>query len=226
VACCAALAASCSAGNAEPPLLLYETVALAAVLANPERHRFLAAVALCGAVLSKTEGALGAALILLGLAASGGRRWPPQRRKTLAVLALATASAAAGWLLLRLAFGLPLTDPIREPAFRLSFQHLGAILAAVPSGLAAGTRGLALLVPLAILAWTGARRWREAAPALTLAGGLLAFLGFYYLHVVGDPARLIGWTLPRVSIPALSALILAAGVTSGPVGTGERELEV
>jgi hypothetical protein len=218
VAVCAALGASCSAGNAEAPLLLFEAVALAAVLGERKgdaaKGRFLAALALAGAVLTKTEGAVGAGLLVAGVAARDGwwaRRlaWAPVAR-----LAFAPAAAALAWLLVRLALGLPLSDPIREPALAVSFAHLGAILAAAPASLAAGTRGLAWLAPAALLLLLGRRRLPDLLPALALCGGLLAFLAVYYLHAVGDPTRLIGWTLPRVSIPALSALILAAGVAS------------
>jgi hypothetical protein len=47
-----------------------------------------------------------------------------------------------------------------------------------------------------------------------LAAGLLLFLTFDYLHDKDDPTERIGWTAPRVTQPALSAVILAAGMLS------------
>jgi hypothetical protein len=43
---------------------------------------------------------------------------------------------------------------------------------------------------------------------------LMAFLIFDYLHDKDDPTLRIEWTSPRVMQPALSAVILAAGVLS------------
>lgn len=231
----AALVAGCCAGNAEPPLVAFTTAAVVAalvgVVAGDRRFDGVAAVAAAGAVLSKNEGAVAVASIVAGLlmVALWRRESPPLRR----ALPLVAGAAAAflGWVGVRLALGLPLTDPIRERAFAISFDHLGTILGSVPGHLGAGTRGLAWLVPLALLLVVGRRRLGELLPALGLAAGLIAFLGLYYLHAEGDPARLISWTLPRVTVPALSALILAAGMGTGPLDplrsdpTG-RELEL
>jgi hypothetical protein len=49
---------------------------------------------------------------------------------------------------------------------------------------------------------------------LSLAAGILAFLVFDYLHDDRSPSERIRWTTPRVSQPALSAVILAAGVAT------------
>ena len=59
-------------------------------------------------------------------------------------------------------------------------------------------------------------------PAITLAAGLLAFLVFDYLHDRENPALRIVWTAPRVSQPALSALILAAGLAAFDVERRRR----
>jgi len=49
---------------------------------------------------------------------------------------------------------------------------------------------------------------------IAAAAGILAFLAFDYLHDRDDPSERIGWTAPRVTQSALSAVILAAGVLS------------
>jgi len=216
VAVAAALVAGCCAGNAEPALVAYTTTALVAALVVANRRLGLVAVvAAMGAVLTKNEGGIAVGLTVVGLLLADlfGRRSRPLRG-ALPLLAGA-AVGLSGWLGARLALGLPLTDPIRERAFALSFDHLGTILAAAPQNLAAGTRGLAWLIPLALLLAVERRRLVELLPALALAVGLLTFLGVYYLHAHGDPSALISWTLPRVTIPALSALILAAGLGAG-----------
>ena len=55
-----------------------------------------------------------------------------------------------------------------------------------------------------------------------MAAGILAFLAFDYLHDAADPWERIGWTLPRVSQPALSALILGAALA---MFAGSRRVE-
>ena len=47
-----------------------------------------------------------------------------------------------------------------------------------------------------------------------MTAGILLFLVYDYLHDSDLPRIRIEWTLPRVSQPALSALILAAGLVS------------
>lgn len=214
VAVTAALVAGCCAGNAEPALVAYTTTLLAAMLvAGVEGDRKLdvmVAVAAAGAVLTKNEGGIAVALILVGVLVRNPRAW---RRAV--PLASGAVVGILSWLAVRWGLGLPLTDPIRERALAVSFDHLGTILAAVPGHLGAGTRGLAWLVPCALFLAVPRKRLLELLPALTLAGGLFAFLVVYYLHAAGDPSRLISWTLPRVTLPALSALILAAGLGTG-----------
>jgi len=215
----AALVQARSAGNAEPLLLLFVTVAVTALLTEPQPPaavpRWTAALALSGAVLTKNEGAV-AAVLLVGGVMLRDRLWR-RRPAARALLGLAWPPLAAWtlWLVLRLVCGLPLTDPIREPALVMSFAHVGTILAAASEHLGAGSRGLAWLVPLAVLAVRcRGQSLVRVVPALVLGGGLPAFLFVYYLHAVGDPSQLIDWTFPRVTLPALSALIIAAGVAT------------
>jgi hypothetical protein len=213
VAVTAALVAACSTGNAEPPLVAYTTTALLATLAGAagdRRFDLLAAIGAAGALLTKNEGAIAVALVLIGVVGRDRR----VARRALPLLGGAVVGFST-WLAARLTLGLPLTDPIRERALAVSFEHLGTIVASMPGHLGAGTRGLAWLIPLALLLAVPRKRLLELLPALTLAGGLLAFLVVYYLHAEGDPSRLISWTAPRVTLPALSALILAAGLGTG-----------
>jgi len=67
--------------------------------------------------------------------------------------------------------------------------------------------------------------WRRVSPALFLIGGLLAFFLFDYLHDATVPRLRVEWTLPRVSQPALSAAILAAGLASLSSGSAAASRE-
>jgi len=93
------------------------------------------------------------------------------------------------------------------------------MLTRLPAALEAGTYGVSWILPLVLL--IAARpRVRSLLPAFALGAGLMAFLVFDYLHDREDPAIRIQWTAPRVSQPALSALILASGLAS--VGAERR----
>ncbi len=211
------LVVSYSGGNAAIALLVFETVAVLAFLAEtrPARgtFRWLAAAALAGAVLTKNEGAIAVVLILAGVVVRGLiEREPRLWRRTAAVAAPALLVFGL-WLLTRLHHGLPLTDPVREQVFALNLHQPVLILKLCIRNLGAGTWGLSWLLPLGLLLVAqGWRRLISVLPALVLSAGLLAFAFFFYLHIQGDPMPTINWTLSRLSLPALSAWILAVGV--------------
>ncbi len=213
----ASVASSLSGANAEAPLLFFESVAVAALLTEgPSSSRFLPALMLAGAVLTKVEGTVAAILLVLGVIARDALEERPNRVRRAAALALPPGAAASFWFFFQFRFGL-------RPGFRghgglleLSFDHIGTILGRMPFTLEAGTSWLSWALPAALL--IAARPTRAVAtrllPAITLAAGLLAFLVFDYLHDREDPALRMVWTAPRVSQPALSALILAAGLAA------------
>jgi hypothetical protein len=210
------LVTATSAGNAAVPLLLFESVAVLAFLAEtPDgriSHRWLAAFALAGAVLSKNEGAVAVCLILTGVLIRGAVWHQPRLLRRTAAAALPSGLVLSVWLATRLIHGVPLLDPVREQAFALVWDQPVMILKLFVRNLDAGTCGLSWLLPLMFLIL--ARKWRVTAilPGLSLAAGLLLFALFYYLHINGDPTAAINWTLPRLSLPALSAWILSVGV--------------
>ena len=207
---------SFSGGTAEGPLLLFVTLAVTALVAERRheapRFRWLAAGALAGAVLTKSEGAVAAALVVAGAVARDvlWRRHGVVRRT--AQLVAPMAAAAGFWVAIKLAHGLPLTDPIREAAFRVSFRYRGQIIGSCARLLGAGGLWVGWLAPLiAVLASMSVRPLR-ALPGLLVAGGLPVFAIFYYLHANGDPVELIAWTFPRLVQPAISAWIVSLGV--------------
>jgi len=212
----ASLVWSLSGGNAEAPLLAFELIAVAAVLAERRAEtpllRALAALALAGAALTKSEGAIAAALVVAGVLVRD-LAWRRPRPLSGAMRLLGpTAVVVAGWAAVRLAHGLPLSDPLRPRALELTFAHFGEVASAFFAGLDAGSWGLSWLLPLVLLLALRRRPLADAAPGLVLTAGLLGFAFVYYLHVGEDPARMVAWTLPRLAQPALGAWILSVGV--------------
>jgi hypothetical protein len=208
------LAHSISGGNAEAPLLFFETVAGGALLAEEEREaapsRFLPALAMAGAVLTKVEAVPALLFLVAGtLLRDRLQRRPAVFRRALPLIVF-PALALGSWFAFQWISGLPVGYRGHGPFFAITFAHLGSIAREFLRYLNAGTFGLSWILPLAFLA--ASRRFRPALPGLALAAGLLGFLAFDYLHDVSDPAERIGWTLPRVSQPALSLTILAAGI--------------
>jgi len=218
------LATSRSGGNAEAPLLLFVTVAGAALLGetadSPPTRRWLAAFALAGAVLSKNEGMLEAAL-LVGATLTADLVWhKPRPWRRLVTLAIPSLIAYTPWLAFELAHGLPLSDPAREPLFPIHLSHWSLVGKVSIGNLGAGSWGLAWILPALAVALAARRlswdRFRAALPGLLFVAGMFAFFAFYYLHFSGDPSRLIAWTLPRISQPVLSLWILTAACLSAP----------
>ncbi len=213
----ASMIVSISGGNAEAPLVAFLTVACAILLARtdggPSSQWTIVALAFVGAVLTKNEGPVSVALLGGGaLLRAGIER---DRRSALRIVgAGAAAIGAIGlWALFLATNALPLTDPIRQRAGNINFDHIGEILAAAPAGLDVGTATLSWWVlAIAVLASKG-RRLTVYLPAAALCFGLLGFAFVYYLHSENDPTILIGWTLARLCQPALSALVLWAGLT-------------
>ena len=208
------LAHSYSGGNAEAPLLFFESVAAAALLTERREEsvpsRFLPALAMAGAVLTKVEAVLGVLLLLVGaILRDRLERRPGVLRQALPLIVL-PALALLSWFAFQGLSGLPVGYRAHGSFLAITFAFVGSLATEFPRQLNADTFWLSWLLPLAFLAVS--RRFRSALPGLLPAAGLLAFFAFDFLHDFQDPAVRIGWTLPRVSQPALSLTILAAGV--------------
>jgi hypothetical protein len=211
----ASLAFSVSGGNAEAPLLFFETIAVAALLVEEGEgeSRFLPGLMLAAAALTKVEGSVAALLVVAGAAA---RDVVEGRRRVLvrALPLLAPPVLAAGaWFFFQWRSGLFVGYRSHGGLLALRTDFLPAILGTELRQLDAGTRWLSWAIPIALLV-TARPAVARLLPALSLTLGLLAFLAFDYMHDAKDPRERIRWTTPRVSQPALSACILAAGIAS------------
>jgi len=220
---------SFSGGNADAFLLLFLSVALVVIVTEvreePSNLHWLAAVALAGAVFTKSEGFVAAALIAAGtLIRDVAWRRQAIIRQTAFLIAPAAVTAAL-WVLVRIAHDIRLTDPIRETVFQLSFDHIDLILKVCARILVKGAVAAGWMAPLIAVVIAGRGRLRQAIPAFVTALGILGFAFIYYLHAVGDPLQLIVWTFPRLIQPAISAWILGCGVAAFSVA-GEPNPEI
>lgn len=225
VALAVSLAHSYSGGNAEAPLLFYVSVAAGALLAErdegPSPSRFLPALFLAGAALTKVEAVPAVGLLALGTVARDFLDRRPRSVRRALPLLLWPALALASWFCFQAVSGLRVGYRGHGSFFALTGEHAATIVRESARQLSAGTGWLSWILPLLFLA-ASPRRWRTALPGLLFSAGLLLFFLFDYLHDRFDPALRIEWTLPRISQPALSVLILAAGVSFFSKGRGGR----
>lgn len=224
---------SFSGGNADGPLVLFLSVALVVILtetaSGSRQLRWVAAMALAGAVFTKSEGGIVVALIMGGAMV---RDWIWRRSGVVreSILLIAPAAAALTfWAVVRVAHDLPLSDPIREKIFEISFEQIGLILSTCSRLLVGGAAAVGWLVPLVSLLVVGWKPLTRALPGVVVACGIPCFAVIYYLHAVGDPLELIVWTFPRLMQPAMSAWILGLGVVvfsaDGEKTRGQRDHE-
>jgi len=208
------IAQSYSGGNAEAQLLFFETLAVVSLLvedAEAGASRFLPALMLSGAVLTKVEGSVAALAIVSGAVLRDGleRRGGIPRRAL--PLVLAPVACLLAWFAFQRHFGLAVGYRSHGPLMGLHPGFLPTILREGLRNLDAGTLWLSWAIPIAFL--LAARPDpRRLLPALALIAGLSGLLVFDYMHDESDPGQRIGWTTPRASQSALSACILAAGL--------------
>jgi hypothetical protein len=206
---------SYSGGNAEAPLLFFETVALVWLMTEqgPSESRFVPLIALSGAALTKVEGSLAVALIAAGTFLQSDRRGLARSAARALLLAEVPAAAVGTWFLYQASRKLPVGYRGHGAMLALNPDNLGGTVTAMLRFLNAGSLWLPwILSLLLVLLVPGA--WRRLLPAFLLIGGLLGFLLFIFVHGPSVPRLYIEWILPRVSQPALSAAILTAGLAS------------
>lgn len=217
-----AVPAAFSAGNAEPPLVVFSSIAIAALLSaapgGDGGARWLALIALAGVLLTKNEGVIVYALIVAGALAGdllGGLRGVRLARRAAAMIFVPLA-ALGSWLLFEALRGVPMSDVTREQAGELSLSRAGSVAVEFFRNLDAGSGWVAWALAIAVIAASW-RRWRALLPAIVPALGILLFLFVYYLHYRGESLGVwVSWTMPRVSLSALGAAIVGAAFASVP----------
>lgn len=209
-------ASSFSGGNADGPLVLFTSVALVVILTETtngqRRLGWVAAIALAGAVFTKSEGGVLAALIVAGVAVRNFIWKRPRIGREVTSLIAPAVIALVLWVVVRIAHGLPLADPIRETVFEINFDHVALIVRVCARLLTTGVVTVGWLVPLISLFMVRGPRLSRALPGIVTACGIPLFAFVYYLHAIGNPLELIVWTFPRLMQPAISAWILGCGV--------------
>jgi len=106
---------SFSGGNADGPLVLFVSVALVVILTEntngQRRLGWVAAIALAGAVFTKSEGGVLAALMVAGVAVRNFIWKRPRIGREVTSLIAPAVIALVLWVVVRIAHGLPLADP-------------------------------------------------------------------------------------------------------------------
>lgn len=200
-------------GGAEPMLLFFETVALAALVCRRnERPEFAVVIslALTGSVLTKVEGLVFAAIVVLLVAASAGIR-------TAAAVAVAPTAAIGIWWLYCNAHHL--LDQYTLHASRLTAQSMESVLAQLVRQASFGIAYAPWIVLLLVIA---CGRFTRALPFLASAAVYLPFL----LVVYGGgnaSAMTIEWAATRVLLAPLLLVFFGAVAALTPVpDRGER----
>lgn len=181
------------AGNAEPPLHMFEAIALGALIA---RKGWIASIALSAVALTKVEGGVFVLIVcaVTWLAREG--TW----RERLKIAALPVATLAA-WLTFGAMHGL--TDTY-VPKDDLAIRYLGATLAVFAREL---SLHLWYLPWIALVAIVLCGRVRSALPYLLACALFLAFLVAVYMRA--EPQTMI-WSAGRTLMTPVLMLIAAA----------------
>ena len=199
------------AGNAEPPLLFFETIALS-LLAFGERraeNEWLASLGLAGAVLTKVEGAAFAAVVCGAFLLFP--RAPGRRVQSFGRLALAPSLLLGGWLIFVTRLGIADSYAGREyGGFTLS--HAREVLLGI---LASASFQAAYLpwIALGVLLVVAPSR-RRARPFLLAAAAYTILLVFSYLHGESDPRKWIEWSGSRLLLTPLLLLFFGASAAT------------
>jgi hypothetical protein len=198
-----------TAGNADPALLFFETLALCLlVFAREERGAFLlAGIALAGAAWLKLEGiAFGWAVIAaaaLAIRPFSGRR--------LAQLAAPPLIAYAVWMAFCRAQGL--LDTLGPHRYLVTAERIRTIALGMLDAASMGSGYLPWIL-VAVL-FVVRRPGRAAVFAVLVAGFMAAFDCAFYLSSAGDLAPWIAMAGIRTLMTPLLALLLAAMAPSG-----------
>jgi hypothetical protein len=195
-------ARSMVAGAAEPMLLLFETIAVAALTFRDDGE-VIAAIALAGAAWTKIEGAAFVVIVVVAYLLT-------RRRVARAVaMALPSVILVGAWLLFAMKHKfIDQYARAGEPLHLESFGTIAKVMSVQASYGAFYLPWLAGAVPFVF-----ARNWRRAALPLLVFAGVVASAVYFYLHGVA-PVWWIRASADRVLLSALMALLVAAAAAS------------
>ena len=197
------------AGNGEPWLWLFETLAMVLLVggaATTGAGQLLAGLLLAGAVSTKVEGlpfAVAAAILFLAI-----RRRQLRIGRAAGFLLLPGVVSLGAWFAFgasrRLFYGYEQYGSFLD----IHWNELARVLSSIASALWSAGWTLPWLLPVAaLLAAPG--KTRLAALPLILAAVLTGFFVFTYLHLP-DSSRWIEWSAGRVFSPLLALLAIAS----------------
>lgn len=199
------------AGNAEPFLLFFESLALAVLLTPAARSaggQLLAGLLLGGAAAAKVEGLpfLAAAVVLFFVVEPAARRSVgPTMLRLLAPAALSVGTWFAFGATRKLFYGYQSYGRF----FEIRWEHLDEVISGIGTAFWNAGYALPFLVPLAVLLATRGKTLRALLP-VGVAVALAGFFTFTYLHSETDPRVWIGWSAARVFSPLTALFALAA----------------
>ena len=201
--------ASGVAGNAEPPLLFFEALAIGILVFGERSPKsdFAASIALAGCVLTKFEGAFFALAVagIFGVLGPGRGRLPARLAAALRLISL-PALALAGWIAFCARHGI-LYNYKLGTAGPVTFVNLSKVVAGLAGSTSYGVGYLPWIALLVVGMSIGARR-EALAPALVAVAIAFVNVG-YYLHGTADPSLWIGWSARRIFLTPLLCLAFA-----------------
>lgn len=205
------LSVTWSAGNGEPPLLFFESMALAAAVfgAADRSVDVLLSVALAGAVLTKFEGLVFAAILAAGVVLLRRRRGE-RLGSSLRLGALPLVSLGA-WILFCDRHGL--LDAYKGGAagpfnLRLLRPVVGTVAASLDYGL--------VYLPwiLLVLLWAGGPGRRGGLLPAAVGVSVAVTNVYFYLHGTANPTLWIQWSACRTFLTPLLCLFFASAAAS------------
>jgi hypothetical protein len=202
------------AGNGEPWLWLFETLAVALLVGDAAKTasgQLLAGLLLAGAICAKVEGlpfVLASAALFLALRGRDVRIGPAAAR-----LLLPSGVCLGAWFVFgatrRLFYGYEQYGSFLD----IHWGRLGSVIADIGRSLWGPGWALAWILPLAALI-LAPRKSRLALLPIAVAALMTVFLVFTYLHLP-DASLLIAWSSGRVFSPLLAVLAVAAVCRKG-----------
>ena len=201
-------ARSMVAGAGEPMLLLFETIAVAALTFRDDGE-LLAAIALAGAAWTKIEGAPFVVIVVVAYLVT-------RRRVARAIgMALPALVLVGSWLLFAKTH--KFLDQYSRAGQRAHLEAFGTIVTTLSRQASYGAFYLPWIAGAVPFAF--ARNWRRAALPLLVFAGLIASAVYFYLH--GDaraayyaPVWWVQSSAERVLLSSLMALLVAAAAAS------------